>query len=114
MHRVGGPCLIVPGEYREWKQYGLLHREDGPAKEWDDGSFEYLFRGRRHRDDGPAVVYLTKNHFEGWFRQGLRHRDDGPAITREDNFGIHYEWWVDGERLPDLDAKYSPGGACKI
>ena len=32
-----------------------LHREDGPAVEWSDGSKEWWFNGKLHREDGPAI-----------------------------------------------------------
>jgi len=35
----------------------ILHREDGPAIEWDDGSKEWFKNGKRHRDDGPAIEW---------------------------------------------------------
>ncbi len=36
---------------------GKLHREDGPAIEWNDGDKEWFINGNRHREDGPAVIY---------------------------------------------------------
>jgi hypothetical protein len=35
----------------------LLHREDGPAKEWRNGDKEWWINGKRHREDGPAVEF---------------------------------------------------------
>ena len=40
---------------------GKLHRENGPAIEYDDGGKEYWINGIRHRIDGPAVEYVTGN-----------------------------------------------------
>jgi len=34
-----------------------LHRDDGPAVIWDDGSVEYWVNGQLHRLDGPAVIW---------------------------------------------------------
>jgi len=31
-----------------------LHREDGPAIEWNDGSKWWYLNGKLHREDGPA------------------------------------------------------------
>ena len=42
-------------EYRNEK--GQLHREDGPAREWDNGSKEWCINGKLHREDGPAVEW---------------------------------------------------------
>lgn len=35
-----------------WQQ---LHRTDGPAIEWLNGSKEWYYKGQRHRSDGPAI-----------------------------------------------------------
>jgi hypothetical protein len=48
-----------------------LHREDGPAVEYDDGHKEWWLNGRRHREDGPAIEYAAG----------------------------YWDWWVNGERL---------------
>lgn len=34
----------------------VLHRTNGPAIEYDDGSQEWHYRGKLHRTDGPAVI----------------------------------------------------------
>ena len=49
----------------------ILHREDGPAVEYADGSKMWYFNGNRHREDGPAII-----HHSG-----------------------HSEWWVEGNPL---------------
>jgi hypothetical protein len=36
---------------------GLIHREDGPAVEYDNGDKSWMVHGERHRLDGPAVVF---------------------------------------------------------
>jgi hypothetical protein len=36
---------------------GYLHREDGPAREFKDGSKEWFINGQRHREDGPAIEW---------------------------------------------------------
>jgi hypothetical protein len=42
----------------EWRNSaGKLHREDGPAIEWSNGTKEWWLDGKRHREDGPAVEY---------------------------------------------------------
>ena len=38
-----------------WKNNkGKLHREDGPAWEYVNGTKEWLLNGQRHRENGPA------------------------------------------------------------
>ena len=39
----------------EWYLNDKLHREDGPACEWADGSKLWYLNGKLHREDGPAV-----------------------------------------------------------
>ena len=36
-----------------------IHREDGPAIEYVDGSKEWLFNGKLHRIGGPAIEYAN-------------------------------------------------------
>ena len=60
------------------KGTGVLHREDGPAVEYADGSVKWYFNGKLHRDDGPAVIN-PKMGME-WYKDGKRHREDGPAV----------------------------------
>ena len=35
-----------------------------------------------HRDDGPAIIYA--NGTKAWFQHGMRHREDGPAYIGHD------------------------------
>ena len=43
----------------------IIHREDGPAIEWSDGSKEWWLNGEFHREDGPAVEYA--NGYNEWW-----------------------------------------------
>jgi hypothetical protein len=61
-----------------WKSRGVLHRENGPAIEWADGSVEYFFYGRRHRVNGPAVIFPGR--YEAYWVNGVLHRENGPAV----------------------------------
>jgi len=56
--------VIVSNYKTEWRQNGLLHREDGPAIEWADGGKSWWLNGKRHREDGPAMD--LSNHKEWW------------------------------------------------
>ena len=42
-------------EYRN--REGDLHREDGPAREYNTGTKAWFINGKFHRTDGPAVEY---------------------------------------------------------
>lgn len=48
-----------------------LHREDGPAIEWYDGSKIYMVNGKTHKEDGPAVIWANGNK-EYWLN-GIRY-----------------------------------------
>jgi len=48
------PITDIRGKY--WlDSYGDLHREDGPAIEYADGSKWWYIYGKFHREDGPAI-----------------------------------------------------------
>ena len=57
---------------------GKLHRDDGPAIEYADGTKRWYKDGKLHRDDGPAAEYANGTKF--WYKDGKLHRDDGPAV----------------------------------
>jgi len=48
-----------------WNLNGKLHREDGPAIEYTDGSTEWYVNGELHREDGPACEYTDGDKY--WF-----------------------------------------------
>ena len=84
----------------EWYLNGELHREDGPAVEWANGSKQWYLNGNRHRENGPAVEWF--NGFKSWWLNGNRHRVDGPAVEWTD--GIR-EWWLNGKEYSESDWK---------
>jgi hypothetical protein len=47
---------------------GQLHREDGPAMEYVDGSKFWYQNDKLHREDGPAVVNV--NGIKRWYING--------------------------------------------
>lgn len=59
---------VYPNGYKSWWLNGKLHREDGPAIEWDDGGKEWYLNGKYHREDGPAVEYA--NGIKYWYLNG--------------------------------------------
>lgn len=83
------------GEVRYYKEgTATLHREDGPAIEYADGSKSWYLNGKLHREDGPAVL----SQFGGklWYQNGKLHREDGPAVECSD--GVKY-WYINGEEV---------------
>ena len=55
---------------RYYNSAGQLHREDGPAIEWPNGSKEWCQNGLRHRTDGPAIEWADGDCW--WFLFGIR------------------------------------------
>jgi hypothetical protein len=57
---------------------GRLHREDGPAIEYNNGDKFWCLNGRLHREDGPAIEYSNGDKY--WYNFGFINRLNGPAI----------------------------------
>jgi hypothetical protein len=45
LHREDGPAIEYPNGTKLWYQNNLLHREDGPAIEWASGTREWWLNG---------------------------------------------------------------------
>ena len=91
-----GPITDAYGTKR-WRKDGKLHREDGPAVEWDNGSEEWYINDIRHRLDGPAVTYMNQpNATKYWFVDGKKHRVDGPAVVWANG---DKEWYINDIEL---------------
>lgn len=68
-----------------------LHRDDGPAIEYSDGTKLWWKNGKIHRDDGPAVEYPSGDMV--WYRNGYcyksayeffeQKREEEPTISKE-------------------------------
>ena len=52
-------------ETKRWFLNGKLHREDGPAVEWPNGTKFWYLNNKWHREDGPAVE--RSNGTKRWF-----------------------------------------------
>ena len=72
----------------------VLHRTDGPAVEYADGSKFWYINDQRHRTDGPAIELANGDKY--WYINGQRHRTDGPAVECAD--GNKY-WYVNGQKI---------------
>jgi hypothetical protein len=47
-----------------WKTAeGIVHREDGPAIEAENGSKYWFFNGKQHRVDGPATIHADGSEY---------------------------------------------------
>jgi len=101
LHRSDGPALVYPDGSEEWYQFGQLHRDDGPAVTDSAGSQFWYQSDELHRDDGPAVEEADGTR--AYFRQGVIHRDDGPAISGP---LITAQWYIEGKRVH----RFTPAG----
>lgn len=46
----------------------VIHRDDGPAITWDDGSRFWYYDGVNHNENGPSVIYANGQmhwHYHG-------------------------------------------------
>ncbi len=101
---------------KEYYLNGVLHREDGPAREMANGDKSYWINGKCHRDgDLPSIIcsngekYYSINgllHREGnmpaidypngdksYWNHGKLHRTDGPAFESNNQ---NQEFWING------------------
>lgn len=101
-----------------WYRNGVLHRENGPAVECENGEKHWFIDGKHHRDDGPAQIWSNIDYWftHGkiptnvedlgirieysmyWFIEDKLHREDGPAIELSDETK---EWYLNGCELTE-------------
>jgi hypothetical protein len=74
----------------------ILHRTDGPAREYSYGGREWYVDDKRHRIGGPAVEWADGTKW--WYVDSRLHRIDGPAIEWANG---HKEWWIDGKQYSE-------------
>ncbi len=101
LHREDGPAVEWADGTKEWWVNGLRHRTDGPACEWANGTKEWWVNGLRHRTDGPAIEWVSGT--KQWYVNGQRHRTDGPA--REWANGTK-DWIVNGQLISINSEEY--------
>jgi hypothetical protein len=80
-----------------WLLNGKMHREDGPAIEYADGSKEWYINGKRHRIDGPAVECVDGK--KAWYLNGklLTQAEWFSKLTPEQQ--ENYIWNLDDESI---------------
>jgi antitoxin component YwqK of YwqJK toxin-antitoxin module len=104
LHREDGPAIEYADGSKEWYRNGKRHREDGPAIEWSDGTKEWHRNGKLHREDGQAVECADGSKF--WYRNGKLHREDGPAIEWDDGTKV---WYLDGKKMTEKEFDLKTG-----
>ena len=67
---------------RYYNSTGQLHRDEGPAIEWNDGTKEWHHNGRLHRTDGPAIEWWDGS--KGWYLQGVHYSESGYYVALKD------------------------------
>ena len=117
----GDYTVMNYGTFKAWHLNGKLHREDGPAMEYEDGTKAWYINGKRHREDGPALEYTNGDKY--WYINDKLHREDGPAcecedgsfrwyfhgrLHREDGPAVRYtngtySWYINGKRLTEKE-----------
>jgi hypothetical protein len=65
---------------------GNLHREDGPAIEFEDGVYWWMQKGKLHRDNGPAIIGK---------KEVVRYWLNGEPATEEEIKNIKRNKWID-------------------
>ncbi len=98
LHRLDGPAIEWIDGSKEWYQNGWIHRLGGPAIERVDGSKEWYQNGVLHRLDGPAIEWETGS--KEWWKEGRLHRLDGPALIFIS--GAKF-WYKDGNKFKNKD-----------
>ncbi|NVM34029.1 MAG: hypothetical protein HWN81_00435 [Candidatus Lokiarchaeota archaeon] len=103
LHRLDGPAIEYANGSKEWWIEDKRHRLDGPAIEYSSGSKRWYVKGKRHRLDGPAIEYVEGS--KSWYVEGKCHRLDGPAIEYANG---DKEWYVEGKRLTEEQFEAHP------
>ena len=92
LHREDGPASEYVNGSKGWWRNGKRHRDVGPAVEYANGDKEWWRNGEPHRDDGPAIEHV--DGYKAWYRNGLLHREDGPAVEWPNEFK---SWYRNGQ-----------------
>jgi hypothetical protein len=82
---------------------GMLHRTDGPAVEWTDGTKEWWVNGLRHRLDGPAIERADGSRV--WYQNGQ------PRTFPWESLPLNNDWSLVSKAEPELhwSLKLNPG-----
>ena len=98
LHRLDGPAIEYANGSKAWFVDGKCHRLDGPAIEYANGYKAWLVGGKYHRLDGPAIEYA--NGDKAWCVEGKLHRLDGPAVEYANG---DKEWYVQDKELTEKE-----------
>ena len=93
LHRLDGPAIEYIDGSTYWYKNAKWHRDDGPAITLSGGTKYWFKEGKKHRVGGPAVEFSDGEN--QWFHNGKRHRIDGPAVCHD--IRSHYLWYRHGK-----------------
>ncbi len=96
LHRINGPAVEYANGSNWWYLNGKLHRIDGPAIEGASGGKEWWLNGKLHRTDGPAIEWASGG--KEWWLNGKLHRTDGPAVEGANG---RKSWYLNGNPLTE-------------
>lgn len=82
IHRTEGPAVVFEDGSYIWCLQGKVSRTNGPALVFQKQYMEWRVDGKPHRVDGPAKLAATLILKE-WRIKGELHRVDGPAIEMD-------------------------------
>lgn len=71
LHRTNGPAIEYCDGSKHWYTNGLRHRVGGPAIELNNGDKYWFIKGKCHRINGPSVEYA--NGLKEWFLNGVKY-----------------------------------------
>jgi hypothetical protein len=77
IHRTEGPAVVFEDGSYIWCFWGKVSRLNGPALSFRNDVTKWKVNGLLHRTDGPALV---AKKYQVWAINGKFHREDGPAI----------------------------------
>jgi hypothetical protein len=84
------PPSDIQNDSQFWYKNDKLHREDGPAAIYADGTQYWYKDGKLHREDGPAIIYSYGSKY--WYKYDKIHCEDGPAVILS---GGNKYWYKD-------------------
>lgn len=84
------------GTTRWYNEDNKIHRKDGPAVEYSDGSKAWYINDKLHREKGPAVEH--SNGYKAWCINDKHHREDGPAIEYANG---EKRWYINDKQLTE-------------
>ena len=73
MYTLRGYELDVAESRVIWNLDNKLHREDGPAVTYRDGTQEWWLNDKLHREDGPAVIWADGT--KQWYLNGQEYTE---------------------------------------